>query len=66
MFQAIHEGLDCKQYQERIICEEGDSDDENTRKTRAWLNVSATKWARSCNIHLSVTPMGSPEKLVVF
>jgi hypothetical protein len=40
-FQAVHEGLDCKQYQLSLLDEE--SQDENALKTRQWIEVVALK-----------------------
>lgn len=35
--QAIHDGQDCKQYQQKVLL---DSMDENSRKTKIWMDVS--------------------------
>ena len=37
MFQAIHDGMDCKQYQQSMLV---DSQDENSKKTKEWMDVS--------------------------
>lgn len=35
-FKAIHEGQDCKQYQQMMLNE---SQDENSKKTKQWIEV---------------------------
>ena len=35
-FQAIHEGLDCKQYQRQMLDE---AEDEDSVKTKKWIEV---------------------------
>ena len=35
--QAVHEGMDCKQYQQQVLL---DSMDDNSRKTKIWMDVS--------------------------
>ena len=34
--QAVHDGMDCKQYQQYMLA---DSQDENSKKTREWIEV---------------------------
>ena len=34
--QAVHDGMDCKQYQQYIL---NDDQDENSKKTREWIEV---------------------------
>lgn len=41
MLQAIHEGQDCKQYQRAMLNE---SQDENSIKTKKWIEVSEFVW----------------------
>lgn len=38
--QAIHEGQDCKQYQQAMLNE---SQDENSIKTKEWIEVTFSK-----------------------
>jgi len=33
--QAVHEGMDCKQYQQYLLA---DTEDENTKKTKEWID----------------------------
>ena len=35
--QAIHDGMDCKQYQQYMLV---DAQDENSKKTKEWMDVS--------------------------
>ena len=37
LFQAVHEGKDCKQYQQELLL---DSMDESSRATKLWMDVS--------------------------
>ena len=39
--QAIHDGMDCKQYQQYMLV---DSQDENSKKTKEWMDVSKDKY----------------------
>ena len=36
ILQAVHDGMDCKQYQQYVLA---DSQDENSKKTREWIEV---------------------------
>ncbi len=40
IFQAIHEGQDCKQYQLSLLEE---TQDENSAKTKVWIEVPMSK-----------------------
>ena len=46
-WQAIHEGKDCKQYQQQMLL---DSMDENSRKTKIWMDVRNTNVSDLFNI----------------
>ena len=46
-WQAIHEGKDCKQYQQQMLL---DSMDENSRKTKIWMDVRNTNVSDLLNI----------------
>ena len=37
ILQAVHDGMDCKQYQQYMLA---DSQDENSKKTKEWIEVS--------------------------
>ena len=38
--QAVHDGMDCKQYQQYAL---NDAQDENSKKTREWIEVGQEK-----------------------
>lgn len=40
-FQALHDGLDCKQYQESLMDE---NQDENSKKTKEWIEVFTKRY----------------------
>ena len=47
IFQAVHDDMDCKQYQQYTL---NDANDENTKKTKQWIDVSIIDV--SCNFIL--------------
>ena len=36
IFKAVHDGMDCKQYQQYSL---NDANDENSKKTKEWIEV---------------------------